>query len=186
MNDTRRLALKLDWQELFSPEEINRWALKRKRPERLQNEDFAFSGVYRFVFPLDADGTVRQTPFCYVGEAGEVGKRLCDYFIRRGAREVRDTDGNLKDYDGSQVRGEIQNSRGMFSIQILRIEGCLNLYGVKLNATCFDDPFSRILLENWAILHAKQIEKYHVLNRGVDQGTRFLQRMGSVSEARKR
>ena len=186
MNDTSQLALKLDWQELFSSEEIKRWALKRKRPERLQNEDFAFSGVYRFVFPMDLDGTVRQTPYCYVGEAGEVGKRLCDYFIRRGAREVRNTVGTLKDYDGWPVRGEIQNSRGVFSIQILRIEGCLEMYGVRLNATCFDDPFSRILLEHWAILHAKQVEKYHVLNHGIDQGTIYLQRMGGVSEAREK
>jgi hypothetical protein len=135
---------------------------------------------------MDENGTVRQTPHCYVGETGEVGKRICDYFILRGKREVRNTDGTLKDYDGGQVRGEIQNSRGVFSIQILRIEGCLEINGVKLNATCFDDTFSRILLENWAILHAEQVEKYYVLNCGIDQGTKYLQRMGNVSEARKK
>jgi hypothetical protein len=186
MNGSCRIAMKLDWQELFSPEEVKRWALKREKPERLQNEDFAFPGVYRFVFPMDADGTDPQTFHCYVGETGDVGKRICDYFVLRGVREVRNTDGTLKDYDGWPVRGEIQNSRGVFSIQILRIEGCLEIYGVKLNATCFDDHFSRILLENWAILHAKQIDKYHVLNCGVDQGIKYLQRMGSATESRKR
>lgn len=186
MNDSRQLALKLGWQDLFSPEEVKSWALERERPKRLQRGELAFSGVYRFIFTKDMDGTVRQTPHCYVGEAGEVGKRLCDYFIRRGVREVRNTDGTLKDYDGWQVRGEIQNSHGEFSIQLLRIEGCLDLYGVKLNTTCFDNLFARILLENWAILHAKQIEKFHVLNCGVDQGIKYLQHMGSSNDARKR
>ena len=176
----------LSWQNLFSSEEVRQWALNRKKPEQLQRGELENSGVYRFVFPREMDGTVRQTPHCYVGETGEVGERLCNYFIRRGAHERRGTDGTLKDYDVWQVRGAIQNSRGEFSVQILRIQGCLNLYGVKLNATCFDDPFARVLLENWAVLHAIQVEKYHVLNRGVDQGMKYFQQMGSAAEARRR
>jgi len=121
-----------------------------------------------------------------VGETGDVGKRLCDYFVLRGAREVRNADGELRDYGGWPVRGEIQGSRGEFSLQILRIGGCLDLYGVELNATCFNYSFARVLLENWAILYAKQVEKYHVLNCGVDQGIKYLQRMGIAARARGR
>jgi len=186
MSGPPKFPPELSWQELFSPEEVGQWALKKERPERLRHGELAFSGVYRFIFPRDHDGTVRQTPHCYVGETGDVGKRLCDYFVLRGAREVRNADGELRDYGGWPVRGEIQGSCGEFSLQILRIEGCLDLYGVKLNATCFDDPFARVLLENWAVLHAKQVEKYHVLNCGVHEGIKYLQRMGNTTGTRGR
>lgn len=186
MSGPPQFPLKLSWLEMFSPEEIRRWALEGKKPERLQNGDLARSGVYRFVFPKEADGTVRQAPHCYVGEAGEVGKRICDYFVDRGVRMIRSAEGRLKDYGGAPVRGEIRNSRGEFTIQLLEIEGCLDVCGVKLNATRFADSFARVFLESWAILHAIQVEKYHVLNCSVDEGIRYLQRMGRASEVRGR
>jgi hypothetical protein len=155
--------------------------LDKKLPECLQLGKLTFSGVYRFVFPKELDGTDRQTPHCYIGEAGGLGERLSAYFVNRGVRMKRHTDGKLKNYGGAQVRGEILNSRGEFSVQSLTIEGCIHVHGAKLNATCLDDPFARRFLENWAILHSRQVEKYYVMNYGIDQGTKEFQRMGRAA-----
>jgi hypothetical protein len=170
---------KLTWRELVSADEIRAWVVGGKTPKRLGSRrvhsELADPGVYRFIFPEEVDKNSSHTP-CYVGEGGNLGERLRDHFSLRGVQEKRKK-GELVDYSGWQVRGSIQNSRGEFSLQVLKIEDSISLLGVRLNQHSFDDLFARRLLENWAILYSEQIEHLYPLNRAISQGIRDLHLM---------
>jgi hypothetical protein len=60
--------------------------------------------------------------------------------------------------------------------------------GVKLNQDSFDDYFSRLLLENWAIHHAEQFGGLRPRNRdivtGIHQGTKDFLRLAKGNIAK--
>jgi hypothetical protein len=89
---------------------------------------------------------------------------------------------------GSFVRGAIQNSLGKCHLQYLTIEGSVDMCGVKLNQHSFEDYFSRLLLENWAIFHAERFENLRPLNRfirtGIHQGTKDFLRLAKENTAK--
>jgi hypothetical protein len=162
----------LVWQELLSPKEIEEWAVSRKQPRKLWRVDgVSRPGVYRFIFPEDQS--------CYIGVAGHFGRRLHDHICPKSNQEPNPS---AKMKSGWSVRGAIQNSLGKCCLQYLTIEGSVNMCGVKLNQHSFEDYFSRLLLENWAIFHAERFEEQRPLNRdivvGIHQGTKDLRRMG--------
>jgi hypothetical protein len=163
----------LVWRELLSSSEIKAWLENRKTPDRLLRGELAYPGVYRFVFQERVDGSARHTP-SYVGEGGDVGRRLKGHFAPPDVKEVRDSNGVLKLKSGWQVRGSVQNSNGKFSLEILTVEGFFDLNGVMLNEHSFDCPFARKLLENWAILSSERTDKLRLLNRGVRQSNKHL------------
>lgn len=168
-----RLGGKLVWRDLLSPEEIRAWVVDGKKPVQLSSNELAYPGVYRFIFPEQVDGSARHTPF-YVGEGGNVGKRLGQHFAPSSSKEKRDAKGILTLKSGWQVRGSIQNSRGECALQILSIEGSVNVGGVILSQHSFDCPFGRKLLENWAIIYSQRLDKLRQLNRGVSQSGKVL------------
>jgi hypothetical protein len=170
----------LSWKELLPPEQVKEWWRTRRKPQDLWREAQSRPGVYRFVFSERADGNFKHTP-CYIGEAGDIGERLSEHFSACESEERRGKDGELLLESGYQVKGEITNSAGDFLLQVLTLEGSLNLFGVVLNKTSFDDIFSRKLLENWAILHAERSEKLYLLNRGMSQGTKDFWRRAKAA-----
>ena len=190
MNTLTQFSGEVTWRELLSSDEIRAWAVDRKTPIRLGRKrlpsELAYPGVYRFIFPEKVDGSAKHTPF-YVGEGGDVGKRLRAHFAPSSDEEKRDAKGAVILDAGWQVRGSIQNSHGKFSLQILNIEGSFNLCGVILNQHSFDDPFARKLLENWAILSSERLDKLHKLNRGISASNKnFARSIQAASRVRQR
>jgi hypothetical protein len=92
------------------------------------------------------------------------------------SQEKRNEEGKLVLDKGWQVKGAVQNSRGRFRLEILHIEGSIDLYGVTLNQHSLDNLFARRLLENWAILQAEYVERLRPLNRGISQTGRDMHR----------
>jgi hypothetical protein len=89
MRRTPQSNSKLVWQELLSPEEIVQRVANRKKPSKSQLlGTVSHPGVYRFIFPKATDGTSEHTP-CYVGETGDLGDRMPDYFCAIRDREAR-------------------------------------------------------------------------------------------------
>jgi hypothetical protein len=152
-------TFRLVWQELLSHEEIENWALRRKIPERIQRE-IAGPGVYRFIFPEAVDGAASHTP-CYVGEGGNLGNRLRKHFALPKETTKRLKNGTLALESGWAVRGNVQNARGQFVVQVLAIQGSINIGGVSI-------------LENLAILHSERFDKLLQLNRGVPETSKNL------------
>jgi hypothetical protein len=171
VNSSAQSGCKFIWRELLSSDEIKTWVVDRSSPLRLRKGELSFPGIYRFIFPEKVDGTALHTPF-YVGEGGDLGKRLKDHFRRASKKEKHSSKGIIMLTSGSQVRGSIENSQGDFSLQILVVEKPINVCGVILNQHSFDCSFSRKLLENLAILHSQRFDKFMQLNRGVSQGTK--------------
>ncbi|MHB1701843.1 MAG: GIY-YIG nuclease family protein [Acidobacteriaceae bacterium] len=177
MNSLSQFSCKMTWVELLSSEEIKAWVVDRKLPERVRRGELSYPGVYRFIFPEAVDGSARHTPF-YVGEAGDVGKRLRSHFAHSSTEEKRDLKGKVILETGWQVRGSVQNSRGNCTLQVLKFETSINVCGVILNQHSFDCPFARRLIENWAILCSQRLDKLRQLNRGVPSSSkRFFQEM---------
>jgi hypothetical protein len=178
-----QFGYKLTWRELLSSDEIRAWVADRKIPDRLRCGGLAYPGVYRFIFPEVVDSNARHTPF-YVGEGGDIGKRLKGHFAPSSNQEKRDSKGVLILKSGWQVRGNIQNSQGEFSLQILKLEGSINICGVMLNQHSLDSPFARRLIENWAILYSQKPDKHRQLNRGASQGAKdFFRNVRKVQAA---
>jgi hypothetical protein len=162
---------KLVWQELLSAKGIEEWAVSRKQPRKLWRVGgISQPGVYRLVFPEDRS--------CYIGVAGHFGTRLHDHICPKTNQE---SEHPAKNVSGWSVRGAIHNSLGKCHLQYLTIEGSVNMCGVKLNQHSFEDYFSRLLLENWAIFHAERFEELRPLNRdivtGIHQGTKDFLRL---------
>jgi hypothetical protein len=163
----------MSWRELVPSEDVKEWVKTHRKPHKLWRlAKNSYPIVYRFVFPKSTDENGSHTP-CYVGEGGDFG-RLARHFSSTGNKEKRSKSGELLMDKGWRVRGAIQNSHGEFRLEILHIEGSIDLHGVTLNQHSFDDPFVRRLLENWTILYAEYGEKLHPLNRGVSQGGKDL------------
>lgn len=151
---------KLVWQGLLSPGEIKDWANSRKQPRKSWRTDGnSQSGVYRFIFPDDRS--------CYIGVAGHFGIRLRAHICPRSSRQSNDS---KKTASGRSVRGAIQKSLGKCYLECLKIEGTVEICGVKIIQDNFEDFPVRFLLENWAILHSERVEKWHPLNRGIPTG----------------
>ena len=163
----------LIWQELLSPKEIEEWAASRKKPRKLWRVDgVSRSGVYRFIFPKD------KPPSCYIGIAGDFGRRLHDHICPRINQKPKDSE---KVVSGWPIRGAIKNWLGKCHLQYLTIEGAVRVYGVILNQHDLDNIFVRLLLENWAILHSERSEKLRPLNHdiptGIQQSTKDFLRL---------
>jgi hypothetical protein len=111
-----------------------------------------YPGVYRFIFHEARDGDSAHTP-CYVGEAGNIGKRLLHHFRaeRQTSVEVKPL-GSRKLRAGWPVRGSIRNSSGDFNLQVLTIEGPVNFCGLTFGPdsipTPLEDSFLRRMLVN--------------------------------------
>jgi hypothetical protein len=151
---------KLVWQELLSSKEIAEWAKNRKQPRKLWRvDDVSQPGVYRFVFPEDRS--------CYIGVAGHFGPRLRNHICPK-VNQKPNPSATLE--SGWSVRGAIQNSLGKCHLQYLTIEGSIDMCGVILDQHSFDDYFSRLLLENWAILHAEGFDGLRPRNRDIRTG----------------
>ena len=163
---------KFVWKELLSADEILSWFTTHKKPPSLKSR-FSVPGIYRFVFPKFKDEHGSQRP-CYVGESGNLARRIPYYFRTPSPKEHRDDNGELILPDGWHVRGQVQNAGGSFVLQVLRIEGALSLCGIVLNHHSFDSPFGRALLENWAILSSERIDGLHPTNQGIAQSTKEL------------
>jgi hypothetical protein len=158
----------LRWRELLSQEELQNWVVRQQHPKRLSS-DFAYAGVYRFIFSEARDGGSAHTP-CYVGEAGNISTRLLDHF--RLERDGVSEKGGLKALKlrpGWQVRGSIRNSAGDFTLQMLTIEGPVNFCGLSFGPNSipkpFEDSFLRRMLENWVILASEYVDHLYPLNR---------------------
>jgi len=176
---------RLVWRELLSSAEIVDWVLHRKTPQRIRSGDFSEPGVYRFVFPEAVDGKARHTP-CYVGEGGNVGRRLRVHFAPPKEGLSRLLSGEISLKPGWPVRGNIQNSQGQFILQSLTVEGSISIDGILINQDSFDSPFSRRLLENLAILHSERFDKFRQLNRGIPETSKNLFVGLKQSRARRR
>lgn len=170
----------LSWRELLSPEQVKEWWRTRRKPHDLWRKEQSRPGVYKFVFREKVDGSSKHNP-CYIGEAGDIGERLSEHFRGCDGQERRGKDEELLLDSGYQVKGAIANSDGEFSLQLLTVEGSLNLFGVVLNEASFDDLFARKLLENWAILHAERSEGLYLLNRGMRQGIKDFWRKAKAA-----
>jgi len=167
MTRTFPMTCNLRWRELLSPEVLLNWVNSRQVPRVLLAE-LAYPGVYRFIFREARDGDSAHTP-CYVGEAGNIGKRLLHHF-----RAERQTSvgvkplGSRKLRAGWPVRGSIRNSSGDFKLQVLTIEGPVNFCGLTFGPdsipTPLEDSFLRRMLENWAILASEYVDHLHPLN----------------------
>jgi hypothetical protein len=70
---------------------------------------------------------------------------------------------------GWSVRGSIVRADGNFKLEVLAVEGAIDLNGVILNQHSFDDPFERTLLENWAIRSSELVDRLTPINRGISQ-----------------
>jgi hypothetical protein len=166
---------KLVWRELLSSDEIREWCSSGRKPAHLRGKHVC-PGVYRFIFPESKDENGSHRP-CYVGQGGNVSERLYRHFKPEGAQDPkRDKNGVIKVQTGWHVRGAIQNSCGELSLQILAVESSLRLGEVLLNQHSFDDPFSRVLLENWAILSSEYVDHLRPSNRGISQPMKTLQK----------
>jgi hypothetical protein len=180
MNGPQQSQCQLAWQVFLSREEIVRWVVNREKPNKPQLHGcVSHPGIYRFIFPKATDGLSSHTS-CYVGETGDLGDRMPDYFCAIADKEKRDTDNELILNSEWKVQGEIQNairdSLGECSLQLLAVKGSVCLCGVTLSETDFDNPFARRLLENWGILNSVN-EGLFPLNYGVHQATKDFQRM---------
>jgi hypothetical protein len=158
----------LHWRELLTPQEIENWVRTHQIPRRFSSE-LACPGVYRFIFPEVIDKNVSHTP-CYVGEAGKIGMRLRDHF--RPRRNGTDCDKGWETRGlraGWSIRGSIQNSMGVFTLQMLTIEGPINFCGLTIEPNSISNPFEnsflRKMLENWAILASEYADHMLPLNR---------------------
>ena len=180
MSGTLQSSGKLVWQELLSADEIRIWFAARKKPARLDIE-FSIPGVYRFVFPEFKDEHGSHIA-CYVGQSGKLAGRIPYYFRPPSNEERRDENGEIILPDGWYTRGGVQQSEGAFVLQMLRIEGAISLAGIVFNQHSFDDPFARVLLENWAILSSKFIDKMSPTNWGIAQSTKELFEMKSLGK----
>jgi hypothetical protein len=157
----------LQWKELLSAAEVRSWIEQQQVPKRLTT-DLAYPGVYRFIFPEARDAGAAHTP-CYVGEAGNSGKRLRAHFRLESQDNVPMTGPRtLKLRAGWLVRGSLQNSRGNFSLEILAIEGPVSFCGLAFGPDSipppFENSFLRKMLENWAILASEHVEHLWPLN----------------------
>jgi hypothetical protein len=176
MNSLRQPGGALRWDELLSSEEIIEWMTSHRKPRRLwRRQGKSRPIVYRFIFPEFADENGSHTS-CYVGEGGDFG-RLSSHFSSTDSQEKRNRDGELILDKMWQVKGAVQNSRGELRLEILHIEGSIDLHGITLNQHSLDDLFARRLLENWAIFHAEYVEKLRPLNRGISQTGKDLRRL---------
>jgi hypothetical protein len=157
----------LRWRGLLSPEEIRDWVNSQQVPRHLATK-FACPGVYRFIFREESDENSAHTP-CYVGEAGNIGKRLRVHFrLERGTGdETRLRTRRLR--PGWSVRGSIRNSGGDRKLQVLTIEGPVNFCGLifgpdSIPGGPFADSYLRKMLENWAILASDCADHLYPLN----------------------
>ena len=185
MTRTFPINCNLRWQELLSQEVLLNWVNSRQVPRGLFAE-LAYPGVYRFIFCEARDGNSAHTS-CYVGEAGNIGKRLLHHF-----RAERQTSVEVKPLRsrrlraGWPVRGSIRNSSGDFKLQVLTIEGPVNFCGLTFGPdsipTPLENSFLRRMLENWAILASEYVDHLHPLNvRGTPHILRDI-----LKEARKK
>jgi hypothetical protein len=160
----------LIWEPLLPPAEILDWFNSRKKPQKLRRlKGISHPIVYRAVFTEFIDENGRHTP-CYIGEGGDF-RRLSSHF-----RPDRDQSFRPKMGGGWRVRGHIQNSGGKFRLEILKITRPVNIGGVILSESSFDDPFARRMLENWAILYSRDVEKLRPLNSGLSESAKDLTR----------
>ena len=163
----------LIWEPLLSPEELRTFFQSRRRPASLyRRRNVSRPIVYRAIFPEHVDENGAHTP-CYIGEGGDL-RRLSNHFKSEVPDDVRDRAGNLDLPGGWWIRGAIQRSGGNFRLEILKIDGFINFGGIVLSQASLDDPFARRLLENWAILHARDVEKLRPYNRGISQSGKDL------------
>jgi hypothetical protein len=144
----------------------------------------AFPGVYRFVFQEFLDENGRHTP-CYVGEGGNIAERISDHLLRKD-RERRDESGRLLMRSGWGIRGRIQTANGEFKVELLKVEGSINLSGIVINQQSFDDPFERKLLENWSIRRSETVDGLHPINRGISQAGKNFWNMLKASRKKHR
>jgi len=166
MSIPAKFQCNIDWPELLSSNEIRDWVLNQKMPKNLHGR-MKYSGVYRFVFNEFKDENGKHIP-CYVGESGNIGRRLSDHF-RHDDKERRDKEGELVVSSGSDIKGGIRNSLGDFALQHLRIKGPVTFCGLTFGPDTIPDPlmdsFTRKMLENWAILYSEYVDLYHPINR---------------------
>lgn len=180
MNESHQFHDKLDWKPFLSQEEILRWVNNREKPNKPQlSGQISHPGVYRFIFPEKTDGASSHQP-CYVGETGDLGNRMPDYFCAIKDKEKRDEDDNLILSSEWKVQGAIQNairdSIGKCSLELLTIEGSVTFCKVTLNETDLEKMAARKFLENWGILHSIN-EGYSPLNYDIHQATKDFQRL---------
>jgi hypothetical protein len=188
MKDLQQATGELVWEPLLTPEEIVEWWKTRRRPRKLWRiRGMSTSLVYRFVFD-ECDGSGgRHTP-CYIGEVGDYG-RLSQHFSEeeQGRGSPPKQAGDPATAAGWWIRGAVQMSRGNFRLETLKIKGSIRFMGVILNQDDLQDPHARRLLENWAILHARNMENLYPYNCGISQGTKDFRRMAkATSRKRKR
>jgi len=180
MNGPHQSRSKLDWKVFLSQDEILRWVNNREKPNKTQlSGQVSHPGVYRFIFPEQTDGASSHKP-CYVGETGDLGNRMPDYFCAIKDKEKRDEDDNSILSSEWKVQGAIQNairdSIGKCFLELLTVEGSVTFCGVTLNETDLEKMAARKFLENWGILHSIN-ERYTPLNYDIHQATKDFQRL---------
>ena len=183
MSAFRQSTGALVWEPLLTPAEIKVWFQTRRRPQALRRiKGVSHPIVYRAIFRKFEDENGSHVP-CYIGEGGDF-RRLSNHFRPDPSRMSR-ANRKLSELPGGWwIRGAIQNSAGDFRLEVLKIRGSINIFGVILSDQSFDDPFARRLLKNWAILYARDVEKLHPYNRGVSQSGKDLRRKLSASGGR--
>ena len=175
MSDSSQSSGKLDWQELLSAKEIAQWATSREQPRKLWRVGgVSRPGVYRFIFPkgslCESSSRNRSSfdgPYCYLGVACHFGDRLRDHICPNNSQESEDV---AKNVSGRRVCDAIKKSIGKCYLEYLAIEGTINFCDIEIKQNSFNDLFARLLLENWAIFHSEQFDKYCPLNRGIRTG----------------
>lgn len=180
MNVQQQSLGELDFQDFLSPEEIVRWVNNRDKPDKPElHGHISHPGVYRFIFPIASEGSVSHQE-CYVGETGDLGDRMPDYFCPIRDKEKRDEEKRLVLDSGWNMRGAIQNairdSLGKCALQLLAIRDSVKLCGIGVSQADLDNLHARRFLENWGILYSVQCGLYP-LNCGVSQSSKDFFRM---------
>jgi hypothetical protein len=157
------------WVELLSADEVSQWVSANITPKSLK-ENYSRPGVYRFIFDTVSDSKGGRTPY-YIGEAGDVCKRL-KYHFRRERKEKRDENGNVVMRPGWRLNGRILQSGGKFTLEFLQIDGGFSLGELALSQASFESPFVRKLFENWALCSPIQGLNPQPLNCGLAQQVR--------------
>jgi hypothetical protein len=184
MNAFRQRSGALIWEPLLSSEELKKWVLTRKKPRQLYKRgQISRPIVYRLIFTPFVDENGAHTP-CYVGEGGDI-QRLSNHMrLDMPTSITRKYKGKTLP-GGWWVRGAVRKSGGDLRLEILKIEGCVNIAGITLSQSSLDDVFARRLLENWAILYARDTEGLRPYNRGISQSGKDLLRKLKASRNRK-